>query len=112
MQEVTETATITWLRRVVSAHRSKAPPESATKTQVGSLMLLCCSCDKASLTNLTCEALQKNAQMTSEQLRDMMETSCLWVWLRPLLQRMLGAGSDFDKLQQSWEMGSLGIIVF
>ena len=36
-KEVTETATITWVKRVTAAHRSKAPPDTSVRTQAGFL---------------------------------------------------------------------------
>ncbi|OLQ08636.1 hypothetical protein AK812_SmicGene7853 [Symbiodinium microadriaticum] len=79
-KEVSEMATISWVKRITAAHRSKAPPESSQKTQ-------------------------KAAQMGNEQLRELMEMCCLWEWITPVMQRCLGTGTQ--KLTDAWEMGTL-----
>ncbi|OLP75981.1 hypothetical protein AK812_SmicGene44142 [Symbiodinium microadriaticum] len=51
--------------------------------------------------------LQKNAQLSNDMLREMMEMCCLWQWISPSLKRMLGAGPGYDKIVEAWKMGIL-----
>ena len=51
--------------------------------------------------------LQKNAQLSNDMLREMMEMCCLWQWIAPSLKRMLGAGPGYDKIVEAWKMGIL-----
>ena len=53
-------------------------------------------------------ALQKAAQQTTEQLKEMLEVSCLWVWMHPQLKKLLGDGSAMLTLEDAWTMGTLG----
>ncbi|CAE7208408.1 unnamed protein product [Symbiodinium sp. CCMP2456] len=87
IMEVTDACTIAWLERVVSLHRSKAPPGSSVKSQ-------------------------KNAQMSNDMLREMMEMTCVMQWISPSLKKMLGAGPGFEKIMEAWKMGTLDCMKF
>ena len=56
--------------------------------------------------------LQKNAQLSVEALKELLEMCCLWIWMVPLLKKLLGAGPGFDALQAAWEMGNRASITF
>ena len=51
--------------------------------------------------------LQKNAQLSSDTLREMMEVACLWEWILPTLKTTFGSGECLDRIVESWKMGLL-----
>lgn len=78
---------------------------------VGEAPMTCCGNCFMSVLPSSCihvwVILQKNAQLSNEQLREMMEMACLWHWVAPHLKKMLGAGPGYEKLVEAWKMGIL-----